>query len=457
MAQVVRNLIDNALKYGRPGGPVHVTLESSETGWVLIAIRDEGEGIAPEHLPRLTERFYRVDTALVAPRVSPSEWALSIGGMVDHPMELTFEDLLDREIVERDITLVCVSNEVGGRYAGTARWLGVPLRSLLEEAGVQPGAGLRGLNGPPVPQPAPVRAAVAQAWLGDGGGAFCRDSQDWRVMATRGMDEDDAEAIMRELLENELLEFPNRVMTLDHPSVGQEKGAGHHLRILSGLVMPIRVPQALEGLIVIFRKAGSQPFDRMDLGTARFIAEQVRLSFENAFKYEDAQRLVFLDDLTGLFNTRYLEHSLQTELKRAKRYKSHLSLLFIDLDHFKVVNDTHGHLVGSRLLIESAKIFKSCVREIDVIIRYGGDEFIVILVETDRIGAEKVAERIRRSMEEHVFKFRDDLELRVTCCIGIATFPDDAETKAELIHLSDKAMYRGKETTRNAVYSASSL
>ncbi len=95
-------------------------------------------GISPFITPNAD--FYRVDTALQPPRVTPSEWRLSIGGMVDNPIEITFEELLDREIVERDITLVCVSNEVGGRYAGTARWLGVPLASLLEEAGVQAGA-----------------------------------------------------------------------------------------------------------------------------------------------------------------------------------------------------------------------------------------------------------------------------------------------------------------------------
>jgi DMSO/TMAO reductase YedYZ molybdopterin-dependent catalytic subunit len=95
-------------------------------------------GISPFVTPN--GDFYRVDTALVVPRVTPSDWKLSIGGMVDNPIELTFDELLDREIIERDITLVCVSNEVGGQYAGNARWLGVSLASLLEEAGVQPGA-----------------------------------------------------------------------------------------------------------------------------------------------------------------------------------------------------------------------------------------------------------------------------------------------------------------------------
>ncbi|HUT53660.1 MAG TPA: diguanylate cyclase [bacterium] len=299
--------------------------------------------------------------------------------------------------------------------------------------------------------------AVIQALQGDLGLSFFRQNGDWTMKAHRGMEEEEADAMMRELLDHELDIMPNRIMTVDSPSVGREGASGHHLRIRSGLIMPITIPHSLEGIFVIFKKDPNQPFDRMDLGTARFIAEQVHLSFENAFKYMDAQRLVFIDDLTGLFNTRYLDLSLQTELKRAKRFKTHLSLLFIDLDFFKNVNDAHGHLAGSKLLIEIAEVLKTCVREIDVVVRYGGDEFIIILVETDRVGADKVAERIRKSIEDETYPVKEGLTINITCCVGIATFPDDAESKSELIHLADRAMYRGKETTRNVVYAASAL
>jgi diguanylate cyclase (GGDEF)-like protein len=221
--------------------------------------------------------------------------------------------------------------------------------------------------------------------------------------------------------------------------------------------MPVRFQQKIEGMVVAFRKGTSLTFDRMDLGTARFISEQIHLSFENSIKYQDAQRLVFIDDLSGLFNTRYLDLTLQTELKRAKRFKKHLSLLFMDIDHFKDINDQHGHLVGSKVLIESAKVLKQCVRDIDIVVRYGGDEFIMILIETDRDGAVKAAERVRSSIENHSFKAKDDLVIGLTCCVGIATFPDDADNKTDLIHLADQAMYRGKQTTRNVVYAATAL
>jgi len=298
--------------------------------------------------------------------------------------------------------------------------------------------------------------AVLQALGGELGLELFREDGEWSIRAVRGMEEPEAGAAMKDLLADELREVPTRALTLESPSVSRP-GAAAGLGVHSGLIMPIRVPQQLEGAIVIFRRRPAQAFDRMDLGTARFIAEQIHLSFENALKYVDSQRLVFIDDLTGLFNTRYMEISLQTEMKRARRFKSKLSVLFIDLDHFKNINDIHGHLVGSRMLVETGKVLKNCVREIDVVIRYGGDEFLVLLIETDRAAAEKVAERIRASIQNHEFRSGDDQVLHVTCCVGIATFPDDADTRAQLINLADKAMYRGKETTRNVVYAAADL
>ena len=277
------------------------------------------------------------------------------------------------------------------------------------------------------------------------------------LKAWRGLEEDEARSIYDCLLTEELKALPQEVRRLDDPSCNRENAPGHHLRLRSAILLPFRLERALEGVMAVFKKDPNGVFDRMDLGTARFINEQVLRSLENSIKYADAQRMVFIDDVTGLFNTRYLDLALQTELKRAKRFKSHLSLLFVDIDYFKQVNDSYGHLAGTKVLREAGKILKSCLREIDMTIRYGGDEYIVLLTETDRPGAVKVAERIREAMEAHSFHIREGQMLRLTCCVGTATFPDDADNKTDLIHLADKAMYRGKETTRNVVYAASAL
>jgi diguanylate cyclase (GGDEF)-like protein len=126
----------------------------------------------------------------------------------------------------------------------------------------------------------------------------------------------------------------------------------------------------------------------------------------------------------------------------------------MDLDFFKRVNDTHGHLVGTRVLVEAGNVLRSCVRETDSVIRYGGDEFVVILVETKAEEAILVAERMRKMVEEKTFGRERGLDIRLTISIGIASFPEHATTKQHLLNLADKAMYRGKDTTRNVVYLA---
>ncbi len=209
-----------------------------------------------------------------------------------------------------------------------------------------------------------------------------------------------------------------------------------------------------DGLIVAWKH---EPFQDNYLANIRFITEQVSLSLENALNFRGAQEMVFVDDLTNLYNMRYLSIALDNEIKRAKRFKKGLAILFLDLDHFKEINDEYGHLAGSKLLKEVAKIVKRCVREVDIAIRYGGDEFIAILPDTDPEGALKVAERIRKKMEKHTFLSREGIRVKMTCCVGVACYPNDAKNKVDLIHLADKAMYRGKETTRNVTYAATAL
>lgn len=185
---------------------------------------------------------------------------------------------------------------------------------------------------------------------------------------------------------------------------------------------------------------------------ANFMGRQIELAYDNATKYSHARSQVFIDDLTGLYNSKYLESALEKEFKRAKRYGSSISVLFLDVDRFKLVNDTHGHLVGSRLIKEIGQVIKSCLRDIDIAVRYGGDEYTMILVNTDSGGATKVAERIRQSVESRNFLAEDGLNLKVSVCIGIASYPEHAKNVQEILDMADQAMYRGKNSTRNVVY-----
>jgi len=269
-----------------------------------------------------------------------------------------------------------------------------------------------------------------------------------------GLEEDDGRVIGDVVKNRHLMPLPKRIMAVQDPEFVKANGL-EHLKIKSMVIFPFVILDRLEGAMLLF--SSEKVEEALVSGNVRFVYEQIRRSFENAIKYQDAQRLIFVDDLTGLFNTRYLDMVLQNELSRARRFKKHLSLLFIDIDFFKLVNDNHGHLVGSWVIIDASRILKSCLRDIDITVRYGGDEFIIILAETDRQGAQVVGERIRKELEKHVFRPKDKLELKLTCCVGIATYPEDATSKEELIHLADKAMYRGKETTRNVVYCANDL
>jgi two-component system cell cycle response regulator len=185
-----------------------------------------------------------------------------------------------------------------------------------------------------------------------------------------------------------------------------------------------------------------------------FFYRQVRFALLNAERGMQTQNLIYIDDLTKLYNSRYLNVVLDRELKRSERYRNFFSVLFMDLDFFKRVNDTYGHLIGTRVLVEAGSVLRSCVRETDSVVRYGGDEFVVLLVETKADEAIMVAERMRMMIEQKSFGQESGLDIRLTISIGIAAFPEHATTKQHLLNLADKAMYRGKDSTRNVVYLA---
>jgi len=214
-------------------------------------------------------------------------------------------------------------------------------------------------------------------------------------------------------------------------------------------ILPLRDGAVLKGGIILC--------DVIDPLTAtaylddlRYLSDQISLGFQNACRYQDAQELMYTDDLTGLYNHRYMQISLNREIKRAQRYGLKFSLLFLDLDRFKEINDAYGHLAGSAALQEVGTLLADCVRDVDTLFRFGGDEFAAILVETDDITARIVAERIRKEIEGHAFLKDRETPSYVTVTAGFATFPTDSVEKEKLLDLADQAMYVGK-TTRNVI------
>jgi diguanylate cyclase (GGDEF)-like protein len=184
------------------------------------------------------------------------------------------------------------------------------------------------------------------------------------------------------------------------------------------------------------------------------VASELVVAIENSQLYKLTKRLAITDELTGLYNYRYLQQRLDEEIERARRYHKDLSLLMIDIDDFKLFNDDHGHMAGDTALSDVAAVLLSVVREVDVVARYGGEEFSVILPETDAAGAFVVAEKIRETLS--LYEFEDAGGRRachLTCSVGLATYPSHAQDKEALLKLADNALYRAKETGKDRVRS----
>jgi diguanylate cyclase (GGDEF)-like protein len=189
-------------------------------------------------------------------------------------------------------------------------------------------------------------------------------------------------------------------------------------------------------------------FDDETLARLQPLADAVALAFENVRLFQKTRELSITDEITPLYNFRYFHQALDRELKLVNRYGSTLSLLFIDLDRFKPINDTWGHLRGSRTLREVGFLIRAGVRETDIPARYGGDEFVVILPQTDGDSGRVLAEKLRRLVEGHTFLQEEGINARLGVSLGIATYPAEATTKEALIRLADKRMYEDKESRR---------
>jgi diguanylate cyclase (GGDEF)-like protein len=218
----------------------------------------------------------------------------------------------------------------------------------------------------------------------------------------------------------------------------------------SVICVPLRSRLRVLGVIELVN-VDMAHFSEQELFFLRALCDYAAIAIENARWVKKIQELTITDDCTGLYNARHLYKTLETEVYRSARFGYQFSVLFIDIDHFKAVNDTRGHLVGSKLLAEIGNLIKAQLRLIDIAFRYGGDEFVVLLPQTGKDSALVVAKRLRDALRASSFCREEGLNLNVRASIGLATYPNDARDARDIIRQADEMMYLVKNSTRDNI------
>jgi diguanylate cyclase (GGDEF)-like protein len=224
------------------------------------------------------------------------------------------------------------------------------------------------------------------------------------------------------------------------------------------LVVPLFVSNRVMGSLQLFRAAADKPFTREDAQLLWILSLVAENLLTREYANEGLLRFAFTDYLTGLRTRGYFEQQLELEFKRAERKQQKFALLMIDIDHFKVLNDTFGHHVGDQLLRDVTSILMKDLREVDTVARYGGEEFVIILPETTQTGAVFVAQRLRRAVDQAKFFAGSPHSVQhLTISIGVAVYDTDAQFKRDLIEFADAALYAAKHAGRNRVMCYSEL
>jgi diguanylate cyclase (GGDEF)-like protein len=214
---------------------------------------------------------------------------------------------------------------------------------------------------------------------------------------------------------------------------------------------PIYSQGRMQAVMSVYRTDRDRPFSKNDVDTVLFLAEQGGVAIENVTLHEEAQRLSLTDGLTGVWNRRYFQMHFRQTLATAVRFERPFSVLIMDLDHFKRVNDTHGHQRGDAVLVEFAQRVNDVLREVDTFARYGGEEFVCLLSETDFSGAVTTAEKIIDTVSSEAFGEPGEEPVRLTVSIGVSSYPQHGASFSALVEAADQALYEAKQAGRDRV------
>jgi diguanylate cyclase (GGDEF)-like protein len=242
-----------------------------------------------------------------------------------------------------------------------------------------------------------------------------------------------------------------RAVAIAVPGDGKPSPAQAEPPFPVAMAIPLYSQNRMMGVVSAYRRQISQPFTTDDLDTVTFLVEQGGVAIENVRLHEEAQRLAITDGLTGVWNKRYFQMQFRQMIATAQRFRRPFSLLMMDLDHFKDVNDAHGHQRGDSVLIEFSQRVTKLLREVDTFARYGGEEFICLLSETDVEGAMTTAEKIHDAIRGEPFGSMDDELINVTVSVGVASYPEHGDSYKSLVEAADRALYQAKQRGRDQV------
>lgn len=227
-----------------------------------------------------------------------------------------------------------------------------------------------------------------------------------------------------------------------------------HFKTKSVICVPLRNRNKTLGAIELVNRIEQGPFTELDMQALQTIAEYAAIAINNAHLYSRAHDLALIDDHTCLYNIRYLYMALDRELASAQEKGHEVSMIFFDLDHFKKIVDAHGHLRASKMLREIGFLIKDMTPEGDIAVRYGGDEFVILMPKSGKLQALEFARRLREALNSRPFLAEEGLNLNITASFGIATYPEDAKDKNDILRLADAAMYGVKQSMRDAIMTA---
>jgi len=300
----------------------------------------------------------------------------------------------------------------------------------------------------------------------------------WKQIEQEKMDLDDLISAYKFLRDAPERRFNQQVKSLKIP-LGEKNGGLLALSVLDGMplhltketitnyrddqivqllkseelvVVPLKAKDRVNGIILADNFITKKPITKDDIRMLIMLANQAGLAIENSQLYEKTVLMSHTDPLTGLWNHGYFYYLLQEEIEKAKATKKPLSLIMLDIDYFKVYNDTLGHQAGDNILKELALILKNHSRKMDFVCRYGGEEFAIILPETERNEAFLIAERLRQDIEKHPFIHEEILpDKKLTVSVGVASFPENGNLPSDIVASSDKALYQAKSKGKNSV------